>query len=64
MIRFEVAGSEGQVVVQQAETVRMISRNEAAISVTDAKEGDEIFVLTDSAARHVGLALNAEVEEK
>lgn len=64
LIRFEVAGSEGQVVVQQAETVRMISRNEGVISVTDAKEGDEIFVLTDSVARHVGFALNAEVEEK
>jgi len=64
MIRFETPDSEGQLVVQQAETVRLISPNEGAISATHAKEGDKISILTDDKARHIGLALNAGVKEK
>jgi len=64
LIRFEVLGSEGQIVVQQAETVRLISPSEGAISVTQAKEGDKISILTDNRARHVGFALPIEVKEK
>jgi 3-dehydroquinate synthase II len=64
LIRFGVPGSEGQIVVQQAETVRLISPSEGAISVTQAKEGDKISILTDNRARHVGFALPAEVKEK
>ena len=64
LIRFEVPGSEGQIVVQQAETVRLISPSEEAISVTQAKEGDKISILTDNRSRHVGFALPAEVKEK
>ncbi len=64
LIRFEVPGSEGQIVVQQAETVRLISPSEGAIPVTQAKEGDKISILTDNRARHVGFALPAEVKEK
>ena len=64
LIRFGVPGSEGQIVVQQAETVRLISPSEGAISVTQAKEGDKISILTDNRARHVGFAIPAEVKEK
>jgi 3-dehydroquinate synthase II len=64
MIRFEVSGSEGQIVVQQAETVRLITPNGGVISVTQVREGDKISVITDSRARHIGVALNAGVTEK
>ena len=64
MIRFETQDSEGQIVVQQAETVRLVSPNGGAISVTKAKEGDKISILADDRARHIGLALNAGVKEK
>ena len=50
--------------VQQAETVRLVSPNGGAISVTKAKEGDKISILADDRARHIGLALNAGVKEK
>jgi 3-dehydroquinate synthase II len=64
IIRFEVSGSEGQIVVQQAETVRLITPNGGVISVTQVKEGDKISVITDNRARHVGFPLNAGVSEK
>ena len=64
LIRFEVQGSEGQIVVQQAETVRLMSPDGKAFSVTSAKEGDKFSVLLDNRVRHVGIALNGEVKEK
>ena len=64
LIRFDAPSSQGQIVVQQAETVRLISSDGGAISVTNAKEDDKIFVLADKRARHVGFALNAEVNER
>ena len=64
IIRFEVSGSEGQIVVQQAETVRLITPDGEAISVTQVKEGDKISVIVDNRARHVGIPLNAGVTEK
>ena len=64
LIRFDAPSSQGQIVVQQAETVRLISSDGSAISVTNAKEDDKIFVLADKRARHVGFALNAEVNER
>ena len=63
LIRVEVPSSQGQIVVQQAETVRLISPDGGAISVTNAKEDDKILVITDKRSRHVGFALNAEVNE-
>ena len=63
LIRFEVQGSEGQI-VQQAETVRLMSPDGKAFSVTSAKEGDKFSVLLDNRVRHVGIALNGEVKEK
>ena len=64
LIRFDAPSSQGQIVVQQAETVRLISSDGGTISVTNAKEDDKILVLADKRARHVGFALNAEVNER
>lgn len=64
IVRFDVLGSEGQVVVQQAETVRLMTHGGSTISVTQAKIGDIISVVTDNRARHMGIALNGEMVEK
>ncbi len=65
LVKFALSGGdEGQVVVQQAETVRFVTPEGGAISVTEAKEGDAISVITDNRARHIGIALNGEMVEK
>ena len=64
MIRFEVSGSQGQIIAQQAETVRLMTPSGGVISATQVKKGDRISVITDNRARHIGIALNAEVSEK
>ena len=64
MIRFEVSGSKGQIAVQHAETVRIISPGNIAISATDLKKGDKIIIVSGNNARHIGIAINSEVSEK
>ena len=63
-VRFEISGEEGQAVVQQAETVRCVSPTGTAVSVTDAKVGDNITVFTDDRVRHIGIALDGRMVEK
>jgi 3-dehydroquinate synthase II len=64
IIRFEVSSSQGQIVVQQAETVRFMTPNGGVKSVTQVTTGDKISVITDNKARHIGIPLNAEVAER
>ncbi len=64
MIRYSTLDSEGQIVVQQAETVRMVSPEKEVISVTDLEPGDLISVIIDNRARHIGMAVDGEVVEK
>tara|TARA_Y100000588_G_scaffold378784_1_gene459844 strand:- start:5298 stop:6164 length:867 start_codon:yes stop_codon:yes gene_type:complete len=64
MIRFATPEYQGQVVVQQAETVRLVSSEKGAISVTNLEPGDRISVVTDNRVRHIGIAVEGEVTEK
>jgi len=55
MIEASAAGELGTVMVQNAETIRLIRPDGSPISVTDIKVGDEVLVhLTPSKARHFG----------
>ena len=55
---------DGQIMVQQAETVRLVSDSGAAISVTEINPGHEVFVLNESNMRHIGKPVQGEVEER
>jgi len=57
LIRYLSQEYEGQIIAQQAETVRLVTPGGGYISVTDAAAGDEISVLSDLRMRHMGLAL-------
>ncbi|MFL2532491.1 MAG: 3-dehydroquinate synthase II [Candidatus Thalassarchaeum sp.] len=64
VVRFECNSVEGQIMAQQAETVRLISPTGDALSVTDLHVGDEILIRVDSSMRHIGQALRGEVIER
>ena len=65
IIRFESKSKfEGQIMLQQAETVRLVDKSGKIISVTDIKIGDEIIVRNDNQMRHIGNALDGEMIEK
>jgi len=55
MVEAEVNGERGTVMLQKAETIRLIRPDGNTVSVTDLKVGDEILVhLTQNKARHFG----------
>jgi 3-dehydroquinate synthase II len=65
IIRFKTKNEEvGQIILQQAETVRLIDKNGNALSVTDLKINDEIMIRQQNQMRHIGKAVEGEMNEK
>jgi 3-dehydroquinate synthase II len=56
-------GREGQVFLQNAETIRLVRADGAPVSVVALKEGDEVLVRTDQAGRHFGMRIREEIRE-
>ena len=54
----------GNIILQQAETVRLVTSSGTAISVTELSLGDEITVLNQKGMRHIGISIQGEVTEK
>jgi 3-dehydroquinate synthase II len=60
MVEAVVGGERGTVMLQKAETIRLVKRDGTPVAVTELKEGDEVLVnLTETEGRHLG----GEVEE-
>ena len=64
MLRFSTPMNEGQIMLQQAETVRLISASGEPVSVTNIEEGSEILALNETSMRHIGQAVSGEVAER
>ncbi len=66
LIRFEIApaATPGQLFAQQAETVRVVTPEGEAKSVTDLQPGDVIRVRTEGSARHMGGTVFASLKER
>lgn len=54
---------EGQVFLQNAETIRVVSDKGEPVSVVTLKVGDRIMVRTDEAGRHFGMRIKEEIKE-
>jgi 3-dehydroquinate synthase II len=54
---------DGQIILQQAETVRLLDSLGKTISVTNIRTGDEILVMQDSRMRHIGNPIEGEMRE-
>jgi 3-dehydroquinate synthase II len=57
-------GTAGNATLQNAETIRLVSPDGTAIAVTELRPGAHILVHNESAARHTGLAIDGDVEER
>ena len=55
-------GTAGSVVVQNAETIRLLTP-EGAVSVADLEVGSRVFVRTSSGGRHFGTAIDETIRE-
>jgi 3-dehydroquinate synthase II len=54
----------GQVFLQNAETIRVVSDKGEPVSVVTLKPGDKIMVKTDEAGRHFGMRIKEEIVEE
>ncbi|KAG5186505.1 3-dehydroquinate synthase [Tribonema minus] len=66
MVSFDAGGAEGQLFLQQAETVRLVSGDGGgggAVSVTNLGQGDVVLVQRSARGTHVGRAISARVTE-
>src|SRR5262249_6860716 len=65
LIRAESGGEIGSVIVQNAETIRLVSKDRKLIAATNVKMGDEIVVsIRPSTGRHFGIQVDEFIVEK
>ena len=65
LIRAEINGEEGTVILQNAETIRLISKDGKLLSITEIKVGDEVLGYAKQATgRHFGTEVNEFIVEK
>lgn len=63
LIEAKVGSQEGAVILQNAETIRVITSGGKSISVADLKKGDKILVKLGEAGRHFGQAIKEKIIE-
>jgi 3-dehydroquinate synthase II len=65
LLRAQINGEEGTVILQNAETIRLISKNGKLLSVTEVKVGDEVLGYAKQASgRHFGMEVDEFIVEK
>jgi 3-dehydroquinate synthase II len=64
LVRYKSGDVHGQIFLQQAETVRLMSNIEKTVSVTHLEAGMQILGSCGEIGRHIGQAISSDVEEK
>ncbi len=65
LIRAEIDGETGTVILQNAETIRLMTKDGRLLSVTEIKVGDEVLGYTKPASgRHFGIEVDEYIVEK
>lgn len=65
LIRAEIEGETGTVIVQNAETIRLVAKDGKLLSVTEVQTGDEVLGYAKQASgRHFGTEVNEFIVEK
>jgi 3-dehydroquinate synthase II len=65
LIRAEIDGQQGTVILQNAETIRLISKDGNLLSVTEVRTGDQVLGYAKQArGRHFGMEVDEFIVEK
>lgn len=64
LVEADVDGTKIKTLLQNAETIKLVGRDGAPISVAVLKEGDEVLVYFERAARHFGMKIEETIIEK
>ncbi len=64
LVEAEVEGTNIKTLLQNAETIKLVGSDGKPISVAALKEGDEVLVYFEAAARHFGIKIEETIIEK
>jgi 3-dehydroquinate synthase II len=65
LVKAQINDFKGSVILQNAETIRLITKDNKLVSVTDLKVGDEVLAYTKSSSgRHFGMQVDEFILEK
>jgi 3-dehydroquinate synthase II len=65
LIKAETNGEQGSIILQNAETIRVVSKEGNLVSVTDLKVGNEILThISQRSGRHFGMEVDEYILEK
>ncbi len=64
LVRAELAGGECTTIVQNAETIRLVTPDGQPVSVVALKPGDRVLAAAEQAGRHFGIRIDETIEEK
>ncbi|WP_028575727.1 3-dehydroquinate synthase II [Desulfonatronovibrio hydrogenovorans] len=64
LISAEFEDKKGSVILQNAETIRLVNAKGKPISVVNLKNGDEVLCRVDAAGRHFGMRIQEDIREE
>lgn len=64
MVEGEIEGKSVSLILQNAETIRLVRPNGEPISVVELKKGDEVLGYQEEAGRHFGIKIKETITEK
>ncbi len=64
LVKAVVNGEEGSVILQNAETIKLVAPDGKHISVSELKEGDDVLVWIGKKARHFGVEVDEFIVER
>lgn len=64
LVEAEVDGTRIKTLLQNAETIKLVGADGKPVPVTALKEGDEVLVYYEAAARHFGMKIDETIIEK
>jgi len=64
LVRAEVDGEDGTVILQNAETIRLVGPDGEHLSVSELRSGDEVLVWLGTKSRHFGMEVEEFIIEK
>lgn len=64
LVEAEAEGQPISLVLQNAETIRLVSPDGKAVSVTNLKQGDKVLAHIEKAGRHFGMQVEETLIER
>ncbi len=64
LVRAKVEGKMGEVILQNAETIRLVGEDGNPVSVVSLEEGSKVLVRLDEPGRHFGVRVKETIEER